>query len=220
MERCGNDRRHGKGKLCASPAAARRRRSNMFATMPNAEPQSSSKRGSSPATLLRTLAPLAVRLRCQHQVVVVGYHNDITLYRELHAQPVFPKYIVQTIAMSDVMAAIVGDLYRPSAEPLGQSIAFIGAARADVGASGRLLTIALSCISNWFSDRGPYWQISDLPYMARPTSIVDQGIRHRYRARRSMHPNASTRFILDRLLTKMLDTSVVLAAPSMLDRGL
>jgi pilus assembly protein CpaE len=211
MERCGNDRRMSKVSLRITSGGAAAA-ANMFATMPTPNLIILETR-SSPATLLGDLAPLASVCDASTKVIVVGYHNDITLYRELMRNGI-SEYIVQPIAMSDVMAAMSAIFIDPSAEPLGRSIAFIGA-KGGVGAS----TIAHNCafgISNLFSTETILADL-DLPY---GTANIDfdqdpaQGIAEAVYA-----PERLDEVFLDRLLTKCSTHLSMLAAPSMLDRS-
>jgi pilus assembly protein CpaE len=184
----------------------------MFATMPTPNLIILETR-SSPSTLLADLAPLAAVCDASTKVVVVGYHNDIALYRELMRNGI-SEYIVQPIAMSDVMTAMTAIFIDPDAEPLGRSIAFIGA-KGGVGAS----TIAHNCafgISNLFSTETILADL-DLPY---GTANIDfdqdpaQGIAEAVYA-----PERLDEVFLDRLLTKCSTHLSLLAAPSMLDRA-
>ncbi|MGO4565789.1 CpaE family protein [Rhizobium sp. 2YAF20] len=211
MERCGHDRRMAKVSLritSGGTAAA----ANMFATMPTPNLIILETR-SSPSTLLADLAPLAAVCDASTKVVVVGYHNDIALYRELMRNGI-SEYIVQPIAMSDVMTAMTAIFIDPDAEPLGRSIAFIGA-KGGVGAS----TIAHNCafgISNLFSTETILADL-DLPYGTANINFDQdpaQGIAEAVYA-----PERLDEVFLDRLLTKCSTHLSLLAAPSMLDRA-
>ncbi len=116
--------------------------------------------------------------------------------------------------MPDIMAAMAGIFIDPDAEPLGRSIAFIGA-KGGVGAS----TIAHNCafgISSLFSTETILADL-DLPF---GTANIDfdqdpaQGI-----AEAVFAPERLDEVFLDRLLTKCSEHLSLLAAPSMLDRA-
>jgi pilus assembly protein CpaE len=166
-----------------------------------------------PAGLLAELAPLAAVCDPSTKVIIVGYYNDIGLYRDLIRNGI-SEYMVQPVAMPDIMAAMATIFVDPEAEPLGRSIAFIGA-KGGVGAS----TIAHNCafgISNLFSTETILADL-DLPY---GTANIDfdqdpaQGI-----AEAVFAPERLDEVFLDRLLTKCSEHLSLLAAPSLLDRA-
>jgi pilus assembly protein CpaE len=211
MERCGNDRRMAKVSLritSGGTAAA----ANMFAGTATPNLIILETRAN-PSGLLADLAPLAAVCDPSTKVVIVGYHNDIGLYRELIRNGI-SEYIVQPVSMADIMSAMTAIFVDPDAEPLGRSIAFIGA-KGGVGAS----TIAHNCafgISSLFSTETILADL-DLPY---GTANIDfdqdpaQGIAEAVYA-----PERLDEVFLDRLLTKCSAHLSLLAAPSMLDRA-
>lgn len=211
MDRCANDRRMSKVNLritSGSTAAA----ANMFASTPTPNLIILETRANS-QNLLSELAPLAAVCDASTKVVIVGHHNDISLYRELIRNGI-SEYIVQPVAMTDIMSAMSAIFVDPDAEPIGRSVAFIGA-KGGVGAS----TIAHNCafgISNLFSVETILADL-DLPY---GTANIDfdqdpaQGIAEAVYA-----PERLDEVFLDRLLTKCSQHLSLLAAPSMLDRA-
>ena len=211
MERCANDRRMSKVSLritSGGTAAA----ANMFSGAPTPNLIILETRAN-PASLLAELAPLAAVCDPSTKVVIVGYHNDIGLYRDLIRNGI-SEYIVQPVAMPDIMGAMAAIFVDPEAEPLGRSIAFIGA-KGGVGAS----TVAHNCafgISNIFSTETILADL-DLPY---GTANIDfdqdpaQGI-----AEAVFAPERLDEVFLDRLLTKCSEHLSLLAAPSLLDRA-
>lgn len=211
MDRCANDRRMSKVSLritSGSTAAA----ANMFSSTPTPNLIILETRAN-PQNILAELAPLAAVCDPSTKVVIVGYHNDIALYRELIRNGI-SEYMVQPVNMTDVMAAMAAIFVDPDSEPLGRSIAFIGA-KGGVGAS----TIAHNCafgISNLFSTETILADL-DLPY---GTANIDfdqdpaQGI-----AEAVFAPERLDEVFLDRLLTKCSAHLSLLAAPSMLDRA-
>ncbi|MGH6809085.1 MAG: AAA family ATPase, partial [Ensifer adhaerens] len=211
MERCGQDRRMAKVSLRINSggidAAA-----NMFATVstPNLIILETS---TEPRSLLTELAPLAAVCDPSTKVVLVGKYNDIALYRDLIRNGI-SEYMVAPVAMPDILAAVASIFVDPDAEPLGRSLAFIGAK----GGSGSS-TIAHNCawdISNLFSTETILADL-DLPY---GTANIDfdqdppQGISEAVFA-----PERLDEVFLDRLLTKCSEHLSLLAAPSMLDRA-
>jgi pilus assembly protein CpaE len=211
MERCANDRRMSKVSLritSGGTAAA----ANMFSGAPTPNLIILETRAN-PANLLAELAPLASVCDPSTKVIIVGYYNDIGLYRDLIRNGI-SEYIVQPVAMPDIMGAMAAIFVDPEAEPLGRSIAFIGA-KGGVGAS----TVAHNCafgISNLFSTETILADL-DLPY---GTANIDfdqdpaQGI-----AEAVFAPERLDEVFLDRLLTKCSEHLSLLAAPSLLDRA-
>lgn len=211
MERCANDRRMSKVSLritSGGTAAA----ANMFSGTPTPNLIIIESRAN-PANLLAELAPLAAVCDPSTKVIIVGHYNDIGLYRDLIRNGI-SEYMVQPVAMPDIMGAMAAIFVDPEAEPLGRSIAFIGA-KGGVGAS----TIAHNCafgISNLFSTETILADL-DLPY---GTANIDfdqdpaQGI-----AEAVFAPERLDEVFLDRLLTKCSEHLSLLAAPSLLDRA-
>lgn len=211
MERCGQDRRMAKVNLrinSGSITAA----ANMFSTTstPNLIILETL---TEPRMLLSELAPLAAVCDPSTKVVIIGRHNDIGLYRELIRNGI-SEYIVAPVTMPDILSAIATIFVDPDAEPLGRSIAFIGA-KGGVGSS----TLAHNCafgISSLFSTEVVLADL-DLPYGTAninfdqdPPSGVAEAV---------FSPERLDEMFLDRLLTKCSDHLSLLAAPSMLDRA-
>lgn len=166
-----------------------------------------------PSTLLNDLAPLAEVCDPTTRVIIIGRHNDITLYRDLIRNGI-SEYLVAPVKMPDLLASISAIFVDPEAEPLGRNIAFIGA-KGGVGSS----TIAHNCafgISHLFSTETILADL-DLPF---GTANIDfdqdpaQGIAEAVYA-----PERLDEVFLDRLLTKCSEHLSLLAAPSLLDRS-
>ncbi|KXG84348.1 AAA family ATPase [Agrobacterium bohemicum] len=166
-----------------------------------------------PSTLLNDLAPLAEVCDPTTRVIIIGRHNDITLYRDLIRNGI-SEYLVAPVKMPDLLASISAIFVDPEAEPLGRNIAFIGA-KGGVGSS----TIAHNCafgISTLFSTETILADL-DLPF---GTANIDfdqdpaQGIAEAVYA-----PERLDEVFLDRLLTKCSEHLSLLAAPSLLDRS-
>ena len=210
IERCGQDRRMSKVSLRVTNGGVGAA-VNMFASAPTPnliilEVSSSSK------DLMNDLAPLAEVCDPSTKVVLVGHHNDIALYRELIRNGI-SEYIVAPISMADVIGVIASIFVDPDAEPLGRSIAFVGA-KGGVGSS----TIAHNCawgISSLFSTETILADL-DLPF---GTANIDfdqdppQGM-----AEAVYSPDRLDEVFLDRLLSKCSEHLSLLAAPAMLDR--
>ena len=211
IERCGGDRRMSKVSLRITSggiAAA----ANMYANAPTPNLIIIETRASS-TTLLAELGPLAAVCDPSTKVIIVGHYNDVALYRELIRAGI-SEYIVQPVSMPDIMSAMAGIFTDPEAEPLGHSIAFIGA-KGGVGAS----TLAHNCafgISSLFSTETILADL-DLPYGTANINFDQdpaQGI-----AEAVFAPERLDEVFLDRLLTKCSAHLSLLAAPSMLDRA-
>ncbi|WP_438750729.1 CtpF protein [Pararhizobium sp. O133] len=210
MERCGQDRRMSKVSLRVNSgtiAAA----ANMFATAPTPN-LIILETSTEPHLLMEELAPLAAVCDPSTKVVIIGRYNDIPLYRDLIRNGI-SEYIVAPVAMPDILSAIASIFVDPEAEPLGRSIAFIGA-KGGVGSS----TLAHNCawgISNLFSTEVVLADL-DLPYGTANINFDQdppQGI-----SEAVFSPERLDEVFLDRLLTKCSERLSLLAAPSMLDR--
>jgi pilus assembly protein CpaE len=211
VDRMSRDRRMAKVNLrvtSGSIAAA----ANMFSSSPTPN-LIILETETEPRTLLTELAPLAEVCDPTTRVVIIGRHNDISLYRELIRNGI-SEYLVGPVSMGDMLGVISTIFIDPEAEPLGRSIAVIGA-KGGVGAS----TIAHNCafgISNLFSTETILADF-DLPF---GTANIDfdqdpaQGI-----AEAVFAPERLDEVFLDRLLTKCSEHLSLLAAPSLLDRA-
>lgn len=211
MERILQDRRMAKVNLRIT-AGGIDAAANMFSSTPTPN-LLIIETASQPTNLMADLAPLAEVCDPSTKVVIIGRYNDIALYRELMRNGI-SEYMVAPVGMADVMSAISAIFVDPDAEPLGRSIAFIGA-KGGTGSS----TIAHNCafgISNLFSTEVILADL-DLPY---GTANIDfdqdpaQGISEAVFA-----PERLDEVFLDRLLTKCSEHLSLLAAPSMLDRA-
>ncbi|MDO6966213.1 AAA family ATPase [Rhizobium alvei] len=210
MEKLAQDRRMGKVSFRVNqggiPAAV-----TMFASAPT---PNLILLESAPDTrsLMDELAPLAEVCDPSTKVVIIGRKNDIQLYRDLIRNGV-SEYLVAPVSLGDIITAIASIFVDPEAEPLGRSIAFIGA-KGGVGSSTIAHNIAWG-ISNLFSSETVLADL-DLPF---GTANIDfdqdpaQGI-----AEAVYSPDRLDEVFLDRLLTKCSAHLSLLAAPSLLDR--
>ncbi|MGX5667570.1 AAA family ATPase [Rhizobium daejeonense] len=211
MEQCAQDRRMARASLritSGNIAAA----ASMFASTPTPNLIILETEAGA-GNLMAELAPLAEVCDPATRVIIIGRQNDITLYRELIRNGI-SEYIVAPLAMADIMTAIAAIFVDPEAEPLGRSIAFIGA-KGGVGSS----TIAHNCafgISSLFSTETILADL-DLPF---GTVNIDfdqdpaQGM-----AEAVFSPERLDEVFLDRLLTTCSQHLSLLAAPSLLDRA-
>ncbi|MER0238716.1 CtpF protein [Fulvimarina sp. MAC8] len=165
-----------------------------------------------PVDLMKALDTLADVCDPGSKVVVIGHYNDVHLYRELMRCGI-SEYLVAPISIADILGAISDIFTSADAEPLGRSIAFLGA-RGGVGSS----TVAHNAV----------WSISQLFEtesiladcdLAFGTANIDfdrdppQGM---FEALASYQEMDET--LLDRLLSKCGEHLSLLAAPSVVDR--
>ncbi len=145
-------------------------------------------------------------------VVVIGHRNDVQLYRDLINRGV-AEYLVAPISMADVMEIVSTLFVNPEAEPLGATIAFVGA-KGGVGSSTVAHNIAWAIATNHSSDV----VLADFD-LAFGTANIDfdqdpaQGV-----AEAVFSSDRIDDTFLDRLLAKCSDHLSLLAAPSTLDR--
>ncbi|KQT44647.1 CtpF protein [Aureimonas sp. Leaf454] len=162
--------------------------------------------------LLAELESLADVCDPGSKVVIIGHHNDITLYREL-IQSGISEYLVAPIGMADLMAVIGRLFMAPDAAPLGRSLAFVGA-KGGVGSSTIAHNVAWS-ISKLFASDVLLADL-DLPFGTANINFDQdpaQGI-----AEAVFSADRLDDVFLDRLLSKCADHLSLLAAPSILDR--
>lgn len=165
-----------------------------------------------PKQLIEQLSELAQVCDPSTKVVVVGHYNDVWLYRELIRFGI-SEYVVAPVSMADVLSVISSIFIDPAAEPMGRSIAFVGA-KGGVGSSTLAHNVAWA-ISDLFSSEVV---IADLD-LAFGTANINfdqdpaQGI-----AEAVFSPERIDEVYLDRLLAQCAEKLSLLAAPSMLDR--
>ncbi len=146
------------------------------------------------------------------KVILVGHHNDVSLYRELIRRGV-SEYMVAPFGIYDVIREI-GEIYlAPDTKPVGRTIAFIGA-RGGVGSSTIAHNVAFALSRS--SDGGVVIADLDLPFGTaaldfnqEPTQTLADAIAAGDRV---------DDVFLDRLLAKCADNLSLLAAPAALDR--
>lgn len=210
MEQCAQDRRMAKVSLRITSGNVEAAAS-MYASSPTPN-LIILEMDDQPHAVMQALSPLAQVCDPTTRVVVIGRYNDIPLYRELIRNGI-SEYMVAPVTMADVMAATAAIFVDPEAEPLGRSIAFIGA-KGGVGSSTICHNSAFS-ISSLFSTETI---LADLD-LAYGTANIDfdqdpaQGM-----AEAVFSPERLDEVFLDRLLTTCSQNLSLLAAPSMLDR--
>jgi len=167
---------------------------------------------SEPRQLLEGLRQLSEFCDPTTKVVVIGHYNDVALYRELIRSGI-SEYVVAPVSMADIVSVISTMFVDPEAEPIGRSIAFIGA-KGGVGSSTIAHNVAWT-MSNAFSSEVI---VADLD-LAFGTANINfdqdpaQGI-----AEAVFSPERIDEVYLDRLLAQCAEKLSLLAAPSTLDR--
>ena len=164
------------------------------------------------SSLIHELESLAEVCDEGTNVVVIGHRNDVQLYRQLISRGV-SEYLVAPITMGDFMRVVSELFVAEDAEPLGQTMAFVGA-KGGVGSSTVAHNVAWAISSSFESDV----ILTDLD-LAFGTANIDfdkdpaQGV-----AEAVFSADRVDETFLDRLLAKCSDHLSLLAAPSTLDR--
>lgn len=165
-----------------------------------------------PREMLASLEQLAEVCDPSTKVIIVGHYNDVWLYRELMRAGI-SEYVVAPISMADIVSVIANIFVDPTAEPLGHSIAFVGA-KGGVGSSTIAHNVAWA-ISNLFENEVVVADM-DLPFGTANINFDQdppQGI-----AEAVFSPERIDEVYLDRLLSQCAERLSLLAAPSTLDR--
>jgi pilus assembly protein CpaE len=163
--------------------------------------------------LFEELGPLAEVCDPSTKVIIIGRHNDIGLYRELMRNGI-SEYLVYPVSLTDMLASVASIFVDPDAEPLGRSIAFIGA-KGGVGSSTIAHNAAFG-ISSLFATETILADL-DLPFGTANINFDQDPAMGMSEAVYS--PDRLDEIFLDRLLAKCTDNLSLLAAPSMLDRA-
>ena len=166
-----------------------------------------------PSEVLDLLGPLAEVCDPSTKVVVIGHYNDIGLYRELIRSGI-SEYLVAPVTLADVIGVASSIFVDPDAEPLGRTIAFVGA-RGGVGASTICHNTAFAA-SRLFGSEVILADL-DLPFgtlninfdQDPPTGVAEA----------VADPDRLDDTYLDRLLVRASDNLSLLTAPSLLERS-
>jgi pilus assembly protein CpaE len=165
-----------------------------------------------PREMIEQLRQLAEHVDPSTKVVVIGHYNDVWLYRELIRSGI-SEYVVAPISMADIVSVISSIFVDPEADPIGRSVAFIGA-KGGVGSSTIAHNVAWA-MSTLFKSEVVVADL-DLPF---GTANIDfdqdpaQGI-----AEAVFAPERIDEVYLDRLLAQCAEHLSLLAAPSTLER--
>lgn len=167
---------------------------------------------SEPKQLLEQLAQLSEHCDPTTKVVVIGHYNDVGLYRELIRNGI-SEYVIAPVSMADIVSVVSTIFVDPEAEPIGRSIAFVGA-KGGVGSSTIAHNVAWAVSSLFKSEV----VVADLD-LAFGTANINfdqdpaQGI-----AEAVFSPERIDEVYLDRLLAQCAEHLSLLAAPSTLER--
>lgn len=167
---------------------------------------------SEPKQLLEQLGQLSEHCDPTTKVVVIGHYNDVGLYRELIRNGI-SEYVIAPVSMADIVSVVSTIFVDPEAEPIGRSIAFVGA-KGGVGSSTLAHNVAWAMSSLFKSEV----VVADLD-LAFGTANINfdqdpaQGI-----AEAVFSPERIDEVYLDRLLAQCAEHLSLLAAPSTLER--
>ncbi|MGL4406327.1 MAG: AAA family ATPase, partial [Notoacmeibacter sp.] len=165
-----------------------------------------------PNDLFAALAGLAEVCDPSSKVVIIGHHNDVTLYRELIRSGI-SEYLVAPVSIADVIGVVSQIYVDPAAEPLGRIIAFVGA-KGGVGASTIAHNVAWASSVQFKADTilldaDLAFGTANMNFDQDPAQGMAEAI------------FTTSRFdetLLDRLLTKCSEHLSMLSAPATLDR--
>ncbi|WP_062110908.1 AAA family ATPase [Aureimonas sp. AU40] len=166
-----------------------------------------------PNELLGELESLADVCDPGSKVVIVGHHNDVSLYRELTRRGV-SEYMLAPVHLADVLAIVSQLFMAEGSDPLGRILAFVGA-KGGAGASTLCHNVGWTMARLFGND--VLLADLDLPF---GTANIDfdrdppQGV-----AEAVFSAERLDEVFLDRLLVSCADHLSLLAAPSTLDRA-
>jgi pilus assembly protein CpaE len=162
--------------------------------------------------LLAHLDRLAEFCDATTKVLVIGHVNDVLLYRELTRRGV-SDYLIAPVDPLDVVQSISEMYHAPGAEPIGRTIAVVGA-KGGVGSStiahnlawavARKLTTATVIV-----DLDIAFGTAGLDFNQDPPQGVAEAV---------FSPDRLDSNLVDRLLSRCGDNLSILAASAMLDR--
>ncbi|HEX5779781.1 MAG TPA: AAA family ATPase [Xanthobacteraceae bacterium] len=146
------------------------------------------------------------------KVLVVGRLNDIILYRELVRRGI-SDYLISPLSPVSVIRAVSGLFTAPEAEPVGRTIAVIGA-KGGVGASTIAHNVAFAIardleLDTVIADLDLPFGTAGLDFNQDPPQGVADAV---------FSPDRVDSAYIDRLLSKCTDHLSLLAAPATLER--
>ncbi len=146
------------------------------------------------------------------RVIVMGRVNDVQFYRELVKRGV-SEYLMLPISIRSVLSAISGLYNAPGTQPVGRTLAVIGA-KGGVGASTVAHNISWSIsrileINTVVADMDLAFGTAGLDYNQDPTQGIADAV---------FSPDRIDSAFIDRLLSKCADRLSLLSAPASLER--
>lgn len=165
-----------------------------------------------PKGLLEALHQLSEFCDPTSKVVVIGHYNDVALYRELIRSGI-SEYVVAPVTAADIVSVISSIFVDPDAEPIGRSIAFVGA-KGGVGSSTIAHNVAWS-MSQLFksevvvADMDLAFGTANINFDQDPAQGIAEAV---------FAPERVDEVYLDRLLAQCAEHLSLLAAPSTLER--
>jgi len=167
---------------------------------------------SRPEVVLAGLDSLAEVCDPGTRVVVIGRHNDVTLYRELVRRGV-SDYLIAPVNTLDIVRSVCGLYSAPDAKPVGRILAVVGA-KGGVGASTVAHNVAWSIardlsLDSVVTDLDLAFGTAGLDYNQDPPQGIADAV---------FSPDRIDTNFVDRLLSKCSDNLSLLAAPATLDR--
>jgi pilus assembly protein CpaE len=165
-----------------------------------------------PEAILTGLDSLADFCDPGTRVIVIGRHNDVTLYRELVRRGV-SDYLIAPVGTLDIVRSICGLYSSPDAKPVGRILAVISA-KGGVGASTVAHNVAWSIardlsLDSVVTDLDLAFGTAGLDYNQDPPQGIADAV---------FSPERIDTNFVDRLLSKCSDNLSLLAAPATLDR--
>lgn len=165
-----------------------------------------------PEVVIQGLDALAEVCDPGTRVIVIGRHNDVTLYRELVRRGV-SDYLIAPVNTLDIVRSICGLYSSPDAKPVGRILAVIGA-KGGVGASTIAHNIAWSIardlnLDSVVTDLDLAFGTAGLDYNQDPPQGIADAV---------FSPERIDTAFVDRLLSKCSENLSLLAAPATLDR--
>jgi pilus assembly protein CpaE len=162
--------------------------------------------------ILGHLDQLAEACDAGTKVIVVGHVNDVILYRELIRRGV-SEYLIAPVGTLEIVRAISELFTAPGADPVGRTIAVVGA-KGGVGASTVAHNVAWSIarslsIATVVVDLDIAFGTAGLDFNQDPPQGIAEAI---------FAPERLDANLVDRLLSKCSDNLSLLAAPAVLDR--
>jgi len=165
-----------------------------------------------PEVILSGLDALAEVCDPGTRVIVIGQHNDVTLYRELVRRGI-SDYLIAPVQTLDIVRSVCGLYSAPDAKPVGRIIAVVGA-KGGVGASTVAHNVAWSIardlsLDSVVTDLDLAFGTAGLDYNQDPPQGIADAV---------FSPDRVDTNFVDRLLAKCSDNLSLLAAPATLDR--